>query len=733
MLFPKQQQIALSYRKTIFIVVIIFCMVSNLKAQKIDSLLTTLQFTTDTSSKIELFLKIADSYNKDRNIKEAERYLLNAKNLADSQSIILAKIITRNDLGVFYRNLSRYSESLVLHNEALKYANETENKKLQTKILNNIGVVYRRFDDRSKAAEYHLKALKIAEEIKDTFSISVSENSLGNIYSLNGNYEQGLVYFFKALELSKKQKNLLGQAINYNNIGEVYEFSGDYEKAKEYYTKSYELNKQINNEKGIAISLNAIGKTLLFTGFPKTAYRYFTEASVIDKKLGDKKFIADSYVNLSKALIALNRLEEAEQCLNQGIKIAKESKSKYHLQDAYNELSKIYYTNKNFSKALEYYKISDIYKDSILNEKSSKQLATLQTIYETEKIDKENQILKQKQEIADKENKRQKSFIYSLAFGLFICLVLVIVVYTALLSKRRANKLLSLQKEEIELQSHKIEQQKHNIEVKNRNIEEAYQIIENYIGKITDSIRYAEQIQNSILPDIDALKQIFQDAFTYYRPKDIVSGDFYWYTIRGDKVFIALADCTGHGVPGAFMSIIGTDLLNQIVIQQSCEEPEKILSFLNNELREKLRKGKEELILKDSMDIALCIINTKTREVLYSGALIPLFIVSGGEVFEIKPNYTSLGASNRIFNKEFKVHRFTLKSDSWIYLTTDGYIDQFGGELNKKFMRSRFVDFLLKVHEHPSFVQQDEFNNQFLTWMGDQEQLDDVLVWGIKL
>ncbi len=718
----------------IAIIIQIFFLLVQARAQKIDSLLTTLQFTSDTITKIELYAKVADYYlTKERNINEAEVYLINAKELSDKQSSIDKRIVTRNELGTFYRNLSRYTEALVLHNEAYKLAIESDNKTLQSKSLNNIGVVYRRIDDRAKAAEYHLQALKIAEEIKDQYSISISYNSLGNIYSLNGTYDQALEYFFKALDLSEKQKNKLGQAINYNNIGEVYEFSGDYEKAKEFYTKSLNLNKEINNEKGIAIGLNAIGKTLLLSGFPKTAHKYFSEASVIDKKLGDKKFITDSYVNLAKALVELNRYNEAIQCLEQGIKTAKECKSKSHLQDAYQQLGIIFYNNKNFKQSIEYYKISNIYKDSIFNEKSSKQLAMLQTIFETDKKDKENQILKQKQEIADKENKRQKYFIYTLTFGLFICLALIVVVYLALLSKRRANRLLFIQKEEIEQQNHKIEQQKHNIEVKNRNIEEAYQIIENYIGKITDSIRYAEQIQNSILPDIQNLKSVFQDTFTYYRPKDIVSGDFYWYTIRGDKVFVALADCTGHGVPGAFMSIIGIDLLNQIVIQQACDEPDKILAFLNNELREKLKKGKEELILKDSMDIALCIVNTKTRQVEYSGALIPLFILSEGEVSEIKPNYASLGASNRIFNKDFKVHRFILKPNTWLYLTSDGYIDQFGGENNKKFMRSRFVDFIVNIADQPGNVQRDEFDNRFNLWMGDSEQLDDVLVWGIKV
>lgn len=719
---------------SILVFLYVFCLLIKSNGQNIDSLLTNLQYTQDTLSKIELNFKIANYYySKEKNSKEAEKILLEAKRLSHNQKKIAIKIRVCNELGVFYRNQSRYSESLELHNEAFKLASQIEDKKAKVISLNNIGVVYRRFDDRSKAADYHLRALKIAEEIKDTFSISVSLNSLGNIYSLNGSFDQALTYFFKALELSEKQNNLLGQAINYNNIGEVYEFSEKYEKAQEYYTKSMNINKKLNNEKGIAIGLNAIGKTLLFTGFPQTAYNYFTEASIIDKRIGDKKFIADGYVNLGRALVVLKRYDEAKQCLAQGIKVAEECKSKYHLQIANNELCKIYSEKGDFNTALLYYIKSTQYKDSILNEKTSKQLATLQMLFETEKKEKENQILKQKQEINDKENKRQKYFIYSLSLGLFLSFVLILVVYLALLSKRRANRLLSKQKDEIELQSQKIEQQKHNIEVKNRNIEEAYQIIESYIGKITDSIRYAEQIQKSILPDTDLLKALFSDTFTYYKPKDIVSGDFYWYTVRGDKIFIALADCTGHGVPGAFMSIIGIDLLNQIVIQQGCEEPDKILSFLNHELREKLRKGKEELILKDSMDIALCIIDKSSREICYSGALIPLFIVSDGEVSEIKPNYTSLGASNRLFNKEFRVHKFILNPESWIYLTTDGYIDQFGGEFNKKFMRSHFVEFLLKVNHLPANIQRDELDNQFNSWMGEREQLDDVLVWGIKV
>jgi len=719
--------------KKIFIAALGIILLSKvIVGQNIDSLTMNFQYTQDTSQKIDLCFKIANYYyNIERNNKEAEKFLLEANRFAENQKSL--KTRAKNELGVFYRNTSQYSKALVYHNEAYILATQLNDKSAMAKSLNNIGVVYRRLDDHAKAAEYHTRALKIAEEIKDTFNISVSVNSLGNIFSMNGRYDEAINYFEKALELSIAQKNMLGQAINYNNIGEVYEFSGNYEKAKEFYTKSFDVNKKLKNEKGIAICLNALGKILLYTGYPKTAYKYFIDASIIDKKIGDKKFIADGYINLGRALSKLNRYTEAKQCLAQGIKVAEEIKSKVHLQLANEELSIIYSSIGDYKKALQYNKKATLYKDSVLNEKNSRLIATIKTLYETDKKEKEIQILKQEQEIKDKEYKRQTYFNYSLIVGLFLCFVLLVVIYIAFVSKRKANKLLSKQKDEIEAQNTKIEQQRNNIEIKNKNLEEAYQIIENYIGKITDSIRYAEQIQKSILPDLEKLNKVFQETYTFYKPKDIVSGDFYWYSIRGNKVFLALADCTGHGVPGAFMSIIGIDLLNQIVNQQGCEEPNEILRFLNNELREKLRKGKEELILKDSMDIALCIVDLNTREVSYSGALIPLFIMNDGEVIEIKPDYTSLGTSNRLFTRDFRVHKFKLNSNSWIYLSTDGYIDQFGGENHKKFMRSRFIQYLLKINELPACIQREELEKQFENWMGINEQIDDVLVWGIKI
>lgn len=721
-------------KKKILLLILFFLQFNAFAQKNIDSLFLQLQYTSSPSDKVDLLFKISNNYYYfQRDNQKAEKYLLDAKEIAEKEESKILTVKSFNELGVLYRNLSRYSEALDYHKKAHQLAIELDNKSLIAKSLNLVGVVYRRLDDHSKAAEYHLNALKIAEEIKDTFSISVSFNSLGNIYSANGSYQDALFYYKKALDLSLKQNNKLGQAINYNNIGEVYEFSKNYEKAKEYYTKSLEINKSINNEKGISIGYNALGKVLLFTGFPRTAYKYFTDAADIDKKIGDKKYILDSYINLGRALVQLKRFEEAKQCLNQGITLAEQIKSKTHLQLAYDELSTISTEKNDLTKALQYYKKSTLYKDSVLNEKSTRLISTIQTLYETDKKEKEIKILTQNQEIKDKEFKKQRILNYSLLIGLFLAAVMMVLVYVALITKRKANVLLSKQKDEIEKQKEKIEQQQKNIELKNRNLEDAYIIIEKYIEKITDSIRYAEQIQKAIFPDIELAHTKFKDTFVFYKPKDIVSGDFYWYVEKDEKIYLALADCTGHGVPGAFMSIIGIDLLNQAMNLPEYHKTDNVLKFLNTELREKLRKGKDEAILKDSMDIAFCSIDLKTRELSYSGALIPLFIIQNGDLVELKPNVTSLGTSSSLVKNEFNTQSIILHHDSWIYLSTDGYFDQFGGENHKKFMRSRFVQLLFDIHKQSSENQRIEFENSFNNWKGKNEQIDDVLVWGFKV
>jgi tetratricopeptide (TPR) repeat protein len=717
--------------------------------EKLDSLKARIAIEKNDSIKVELLIDMSRFFNKDiKNMALCEEILSQALVIAKKDSAYWALSKVHNSYGTFYRNIAEYSKALEHNYLSLRYAEKSGNQHLISSAYNSIGVVYRRMDNHPEAAQNHLWGLKAAEVAKDTFNIAVSLNSLGNIYSVNSQYQEAFSFFKRALAISTSMNNTLGKAINYNNIGEVYEFMGVYDSAMVYYTQSLKVNQQINSLKGIAISYNAIGKIHLYQGRPKDALNLFQQALKIDLGLGDKKFIADSYVNLAKAYSELNMLEKAEENSQKSLEMAQSIGSIMHTQSAYETLSKIYEKRKIPSKSLHYYKKSNVFKDSIINEKNSRAIAMMDVMYNIDKKEQEIQILKQVQEINQKELARQAIIRNFYLAGFVFALLVVAITLFAFDIKRKANRLLQKQKAEIEENNKKLNQQqdeiltqneeirKHqgNIEQKNKYLEDAYKVIEGYIRKITDSIRYAERIQKAILPPLSIASSYFTDSFTLYKPKDFVSGDFYWLVIKEQTLYLAVADCTGHGVPGAFMSIIGMDLLNQAVTLQNIKEPAAILDFLNIELRNKLRKeDDDELVLKDSMDIAIIKYTLGSNLIDYSGALVPLTIVRDKKIIEIKPNFSSIGMSTRLFNKPFKQKQIELLPGDWVYLYSDGYMDQFGGEKNKKFMRNRFLSTLLEVSIGTGSGQKSELNRIFKSWQGNSEQIDDVIVLGFKV
>ncbi len=717
--------------------------------ESLDSLLLKLELEQPDSTRLELLITLSRYYNKDsRHLEKCEEILEQALIIAAKDSNYTALSKVHHNYGVLYRNIAKYSRALEHHNKSLNFAQKAKNTPLTASAFNSIGVVYRRMDNHPRATEHHLLGLKAAEMAKDTFNIAVSLNSLGNIYSLNGQYKEAFSYFKRALNLARVMNNKLGQAINYNNIGEVFEFMGIMDSAYVYYSKSLEANKKIDSQKGIAISYNALGKIHLYNGEVEKAYNLFNQALSIDKKLGDKKFIADSYINISRALIKLNKLDKAEECANNGISIAKEIGSITHTQWAYENLSKIYSKRNKPDTAFSLYKRASLFKDSLINEKNARAIAMMEVMFETEKKEAEIQLLRQTKKINEKELARQKVIRNFYLFGFVFAIILLLSVIYALNVKRKANKVLAAQKEEIEKshsqlsiqqeeiikQKEEIEKQRNNIEQKNTHLENAYRVIEGYISKITDSIRYAERIQTAILPPLSMAEQYFTDSFYLYKPKDFVSGDFYWLTNKDNMLIIAAADCTGHGVPGAFMSIIGMDLLSQAVNQQNITEPAQILDFLNIELRNKLRKEEqEELILKDSMDIAIIKMDIGQRTLQYSGALIPITIIRNGEIISHKPDFRSIGTSAKLFNRPFSQMPIELEKGDWIYLYTDGFMDQFGGNEKKKYNRRRFYKTLTNIYKSSGEEQKTELNRIFSEWKGNNEQIDDVLVLGLKV
>jgi serine phosphatase RsbU (regulator of sigma subunit) len=249
---------------------------------------------------------------------------------------------------------------------------------------------------------------------------------------------------------------------------------------------------------------------------------------------------------------------------------------------------------------------------------------------------------------------------------------------------------------------------------------------------ITDSITYAKRIQQAILPPEKMVQELLPDSFILYKPKDIVSGDFYWVAELGNMVMFAAVDCTGHGVPGAFMSIVGQNILSQAVNEHRLSKPDQILNFLNEEVSRNLGKDEKHQI-KDGMDLALCVMSKTSRTLEFAGAFNPLWILRGDEIIEIKGNKFPIGSFMDGELKNFTRHEVKLEKGDQLYVFTDGYADQFGGPKQKKF-KYKNIKKLLLDHRHESMERQKQIlDNTLRDWKGDLEQIDDILVMGVRV
>ena len=289
------------------------------------------------------------------------------------------------------------------------------------------------------------------------------------------------------------------------------------------------------------------------------------------------------------------------------------------------------------------------------------------------------------------------------------------------------------QKEEITAQRDSLEEQRNMLSEANANLATAYKEIEEQKRHIEDSIHYAKRIQNAILPPKDFVSAALHEHFIFYLPKDIVSGDFYWLTKFDDKAYIAAVDCTGHGVPGAFMSIVGHDQLNNAVNVKGARKPADILNALNQGVTRTLRQAGGEASVKDGMDIALCGIDYANRKLEYAGAFNPLYLIRDNELIQVEANKFPVGAFVGEKLQVFTNNEIDLQVGDVCYIFSDGYQDQFGGPKNKKFLTKRFRELLLEISPHPMDKQKEILEQRFFDWKRDLVQVDDILVIGLRI
>ncbi len=693
-----------------------FFFIASMSAQKnvLDSLLQVLSKATNDSAKMNASNDVAwELSNSDT--KKAMQYALAALDIAKRIKSQKGLSDCYNTFGTIYENSSDYRNAIAYFNRAKDAV--PENKHVTANCLTNLGNVYSDLGNTEQALINYLLALKQFELDNDEQGVGIASENIALVYDEQGAYAKARVYFNKSIEIELKYKDDAGLAGSYNNLGNTLRSQHKLDSAEIYFTKGLFLAQKTGHkrwESGCCEGLGMIAKE--YKQYDE-ALAWFIKSLTIDRDfINDKQGMASSYSDMGDTYFLKGDIQKAIDMTSQAAALSSGIKA-YNIEiDCKEALSKMYAANKEFEKAyqahLEFVKL----RDSLENKESAKHVAELQTKYESEKKETEIRVLTQENQIQDLQINKSKVIIYATIIGLVLLIILAVLIYTRYQLKRKANA-------QLEFHNEQIQQQKKTIEVKNKDI--------------TDSIIYAKRIQEAILPPVEYIKEAFPDSFVLYKPKDIVSGDFYYFRKTGDgRIFLAAVDCTGHGVPGAFMSIVGFNALNQAINEYRLREPGDVLNKMNRLLADTLHASDKEKSVQDGMDISLCLIDPLHKSLQFAGAFNSLWIVRDKELIEYKADKFPVGGSDAFEEtgeNVFKNNELSLISGDCIYMFTDGYADQFGGPEGKKFKHKNLKELLLSIQDKNMKEQQQALANKQEEWRGSLEQVDDILIIGIRI
>jgi serine phosphatase RsbU (regulator of sigma subunit) len=607
------------------------------------------------------------------------------------------KIIVLNKIANFYLE-NEQLESIHYAKKAYQLSQKLEYKNgiiSSMNILVNANDYLGRYSETQKL---NYQFLEIYQHDSNLSGISSTNNNIGIIHYYLGNYNLALEFTNKALEQYQQQNDSSGISICYNNLANVYSDKEDYKTSLSFYFKALTIDENANDDGGISLIKGNIGEVYTELEDYDNAYKFLIEALFLAEKTKDKYQQSNMLCALGDLLYRQNKPDEALDFLKKGLAINNELNLRSESGEIYETISAVFQQKGDYVQALHYLQLTKEVNDEIYSKENTEKIAEMNAYYETK--EKENEL--QKQAAISAMQKSQKTFlIIGSLIGFALLFIIVGISVKGNITKRKTNQTL--------------ENQKLQIETKNRDI--------------TDSIQYAKRIQGAILPSDKMIKKHLKESFIFYKPKDIVAGDFYWMDTDGENVLFAAADCTGHGVPGAMVSVVCHNALNRAVREFKLTEPAKILDKVTHLVIETFEQS--EANIKDGMDIALCNFNTKTNELQYAGANNSLYLIRDNELIEIKSDKQPIGKYNKIF--PFTNHKLTIKEKDCFYLFTDGYADQFGGEKGKKFKYKQFKELLLKNHKDSMQEQLNSLTNTFNNWKGNLEQIDDVCVIGVRI
>lgn len=581
--------------------------------------------------------------------------------------------------------------------------------------LNTLGMIARYKGDFRSSLNYYQTCLKQYYKSKDTVSIAAIYNNIGIIYQYQKNYNLALKYLYDGLKFYSAKKNALGIANTYNNLGLTYAYMKDFSNAEKYYDSTIRIKENIKEDRGLANAYINLGT--LFWDLEKfeEAEAEFEKALLFSKKIDDSRAYYVSLGNIGQAKIKRGKTDEGIQNCREAYQFASENELTDILYTCYDCLYKGYKNKGDLKNTIFFLEKYLAQKDSNQNQQLTSEIAMKEAQFEyslkfsEDSIQnaQQNKLNKAELVAADAELEKKQFQQYVLYGGLILLLLFAAFIYNRFRISQKQKKIIEEKEKETHLQK---------------------QIIEEKQKEIIDSINYAQRLQQAILTPESEIQKYFPEGFLFYKPKDIVAGDFYFFEVTDETIFYAAADCTGHGVPGAMMSIVCSNALTRCVKEFQLKDPGNILDKTRELVLETFEKSQNDV--KDGMDISLISINKKTKEIKWAGANNPLWYIENGMMKEISADKQPIGKSHEL--KPFTT-QILPSALSTLFLFTDGFADQFGGPKGKKFKYSSLKKLLIENSNENSKSINEKLETVFSKWKGDLEQVDDVCIIGIKL
>lgn len=602
-----------------------------------------------------------------------------------------------NAKGTLYYYESKFDSAKYCFEKAIELRKKVKDNEGALKSLSNLAGMYYMRNEYKKSLSLYEEGLKMESNLNYEEGELIRLNNIGYIHNTLKIYDKALLYFRKAEKSLRRKNNFSDLIYTYDGISLTYKDLNIMDSALYYANKAKDLAIRTNEQFSLSYEYHAIGAIYLSLKKYDQAKENFQRALEICKTYNDKRLELTIYANMAIVEMENNNLDNSFIYLEKLMKLRKELNIIVNIEDQPKLFAEYYSRKKNFEKAYEYIQQYIGITDSLYKSDIALQLNEMRSKYESDKKEKENQLL----QIENKNFKQTRNYLLIILGIAFTGIVGGFFAYKKI---KNANSLLGIQK----------------------------QVIEEKQKEILDSINYAKRIQYALLASDSLLSKHLPEHFVLFKPKDVVSGDFYWAAPTSSGFLYVTGDCTGHGVPGAFMSLLNITKLNQVVNENNIHQPDKVLNQVRKEIIQALNPKDSEIESKDGMDAVLCKLDLKKMKLEYASANNSFYIVRNGELIVCRADKMSVGKGHDD-SIPFTYNEIELQKGDTIYTFTDGFADQFGGIKGKKFMYKKLSDYLLSINHEPMDLQKQKLKEQFESWKGSLEQVDDVCVIGVRV